>query len=118
MAYLIWVVRIVIFVLLFGLAARNTDMVHVRGYLGYEWQAPLALALLAATLVGVVLGILGAVRTMMYLRQVAPSPTSLPLQQAIETPLESADSAYGPSLKRPPMPYRKAGESLAGDEGA
>jgi putative membrane protein len=74
MAYLIWVVRIVIFVLLFGLAARNTDMVHVRGYLGYEWQAPLALALLAATLVGVVLGILGAVRTMMYLRQVAPSP--------------------------------------------
>jgi len=118
MAYLIWVVRILLFILLFGLAARNTDMVHVRGYLGYEWHAPLALALLAATLMGVVLGVIGAVRTMLYLRKIESKnkktyPQDMPFDSAKES-----DESLGLSVKRAPVSYRKAGESLAGEEGA
>jgi uncharacterized integral membrane protein len=117
MAYLIWVVRILLFILLFGLAARNTEIVHVRGYLGYEWQAPLALALLAATFVGVLLGVMGAVRTMLYLRSAAPNHQKSTQGVRVDD-LKDAEEALGLSAHRPPIPYRKAGESLAGDEGA
>jgi lipopolysaccharide assembly protein A len=117
MAYLIWVVRILFFILLFGLAARNTEIVHVRGYLGYEWQAPLALVLLAATFVGVLLGVMGAVRTMLYLRNAVPDQQK-PSQGVSVEDLKEADEALGLSTHKPPLSYRKAGESLAGDEGA
>jgi lipopolysaccharide assembly protein A len=117
MAYLIWVVRILLFVMLFGLAARNMDMVHVRGYLGYEWQAPLALALLAATFVGVLLGVLGAVRMMLYLRKISDDSRPAHSSSSPEIPLNTEDSASF-LVKRTPVSYRKAGESLAGEEGA
>jgi len=117
MAYLIWVVRILLFVLLFGLAARNTDIVHVRGYLGYEWQAPLALALLSATFLGVVLGVMGAVRTMLYLRKIS-ADTNKVIPEINLDPITDSEAFPVETEKRPPISYRKAGESLAGDEGA
>jgi lipopolysaccharide assembly protein A len=116
MAYLIWVVRILLFVLLFGLAARNTDIVHVRGYLGYEWQAPLALALLVSTFIGVLLGVIGAVRTMLYLRKIESKKLSAQ-NSPIDTHQDS-DDILGLAVKRPPVSYRKAGQSLADEEGA
>lgn len=57
MRYFSWVLRIVLFLLLLGFAVKNSEMVTLRYYLGYEWQAPLVLIILVFLLVGVVIGV-------------------------------------------------------------
>ena len=80
MAYLTWVVRILLFLVLLGFAARNLDQVRVHGFLGYEWHAPLVLVMLAVLVLGVGIGIAGALRTALALRRRAPpaAPESAP----------------------------------------
>lgn len=109
MAYFTWVARIVLFLLLLGFAARNLDVVHVHGFLGFEWQAPLVLVMLAALVVGVLLGAVGALRTALALRRpvaVEPAPgfTALP---------EPVDALVKP-LSMPPS----AAQALSDEEGA
>ena len=58
MRYLRWILWIVLFVLLFGFALKNTDAVVVRYFLGWEWHPPLSLALFVFFAAGVVLGLL------------------------------------------------------------
>jgi lipopolysaccharide assembly protein A len=58
MRYLRWVLWILLFVLLFGFALKNTDAVVVRYFLGWEWRPPLSLALFVFFAVGVALGLL------------------------------------------------------------
>lgn len=52
-------VKIVLFLLLLGFAALNSDGVTLRYFLGMEWQAPLSLVILAAFAVGLLTGLLG-----------------------------------------------------------
>lgn len=56
MRYLSWVLRIVLFLLLLGFAIKNSELVTLRYYLGYEWQAPLVLIIFLFLLIGVVIG--------------------------------------------------------------
>lgn len=72
MAYLTWVVRILLFLVLLGFAVRNLESVHVHGFLGYEWQAPLVLVMLATLVVGVLVGVAGTLRTALALRRREP----------------------------------------------
>jgi uncharacterized integral membrane protein len=53
------VVKIVLFLLLLGFAALNSDNVTLHYFLGLAWQAPLSLVLLAAFAVGLLIGLLG-----------------------------------------------------------
>jgi len=53
------VIKIVLFLLLLGFAALNSDSVTLRYFLGIEWQAPLSLVILAAFAVGLLAGLLG-----------------------------------------------------------
>lgn len=46
-----------LFLLALGFAAKNSEVVTVRYYLGAEWQAPLVVVLLLAFLLGVVAGV-------------------------------------------------------------
>ena len=48
----------VVFLLLLGFAFKNMDGVTVRYFLGFEWQAPLAIVLLVFFGVGSVIGVL------------------------------------------------------------
>ena len=59
MRYLSWALRILLFLLLFGFALKNTNPVTVRFYLGSQWEAPLALVLLVFFGVGAVAGVDG-----------------------------------------------------------
>ncbi|MGH8727218.1 MAG: lipopolysaccharide assembly protein LapA domain-containing protein [Burkholderiales bacterium] len=52
-----WILKIALFLLLFGFALKNTGMVAVHGYLGYEWQAPLILILLIFFALGIGIGL-------------------------------------------------------------
>lgn len=58
MRYLIWSLRIALFLLLFGFAVKNADTVTLHYYLGYEWQAPLVLILLLFFALGAAIGVL------------------------------------------------------------
>jgi uncharacterized integral membrane protein len=54
------VALIVLFLLLFGFALKNSEPVTVRFFLGQEWRAALSLVLLAFFGAGAVLGVLAS----------------------------------------------------------
>ncbi len=53
-----WLVKGVLFLLLLGLAIKNSDPVTLRYYLGLEWQAPMALVLFVFFVAGALMGLL------------------------------------------------------------
>jgi uncharacterized integral membrane protein len=55
--YLVWFLRVLLFLVLLGFAIKNTDPVAVRFYLGGEWEAPLVFVLLAAFVAGAAAGV-------------------------------------------------------------
>jgi len=69
MRALVWLLRAAVFVALFGLAVKNSGPVAVRFYLDSVWQAPLSLMLLAAFVVGAVVGLSVALTTVVRLRR-------------------------------------------------
>ncbi|PIV88523.1 MAG: DUF1049 domain-containing protein [Hydrogenophilales bacterium CG17_big_fil_post_rev_8_21_14_2_50_63_12] len=50
--------KIVLFVLLLGFAVKNSDVVTLHYFLGYEWQSPLALVILVSFAIGLLIGLL------------------------------------------------------------
>jgi putative membrane protein len=58
MKYLTWLLNAAIFFALFAFALNNQAPVTLHLFFGVAWQAPLVLALFAALLVGVALGVL------------------------------------------------------------
>ncbi len=67
MRYLIWSLRIMLFLLLLGFALKNDQSVTLRYFLGYAWETSLVVALLCFFIVGVIIGLLGMLG--MLLRQ-------------------------------------------------
>jgi putative membrane protein len=51
------ILKLILFLLLLGLAVKNSDFITVRYFLGLEWQAPLALVMLLAFAIGLVTGL-------------------------------------------------------------
>jgi uncharacterized integral membrane protein len=64
MKILLWLLRGVVFVALFGLAVKNSGTVDLRFYLDGVWQAPLSLVILAAFAIGAVVGLTATVVTL------------------------------------------------------
>lgn len=60
MRYLLWILKLLLFVVVLSFAVKNTDPVTVRYYLGNEWQAPLIAVLLIAFCAGAAIGIMVA----------------------------------------------------------
>ena len=60
MRYVIWLLRIVLFLMLLGFAVKNSDPVTVYYYFGAEWRAPMVFVLLICLCTGAALGILAA----------------------------------------------------------
>lgn len=58
MKVLAWAIRIVLFLFLLIFAVQNTESVNLRFVLGYVWQAPLVILLLAFFAAGALLGML------------------------------------------------------------
>ena len=57
MRYLVWLLRIVLFLLLLGFAIKNDQPVVLRYFFGYEWQISLVAVLLLFFAVGVGTGV-------------------------------------------------------------
>ena len=69
MRYLFWLLKFALFLLILSFAIKNTDMVSVRYYLGYEWQAPLVLVLLVFFGLGTLAGIVASLSQMLRQRR-------------------------------------------------
>jgi len=58
MKALLWVLRGILFVILLGLAIKNSDEVELRFFFDAAWQLPLSLVVLIALACGIVFGLL------------------------------------------------------------
>jgi uncharacterized integral membrane protein len=58
MSALLWLLRGFLFILLLGLAIKNSSDVELRFFFDAAWQAPLSVVILVAMVVGVVFGLL------------------------------------------------------------
>ena len=69
MRFVLWTLKLALFLLVLSFAVKNTDIVAVRYYLGYQWQAPLVLVLLAFFCRGVLVGIVSSLAHMLRQRR-------------------------------------------------
>lgn len=69
MRLLIWLLRAIVFVLLFGLAIKNSGPVFLRSYFESVWQAPLSLVMLACFAAGAAIGATAAFATLVRQRR-------------------------------------------------
>lgn len=64
-----WLIRIVVFVLFLAFAIENTEPIVINLFLGYYLEAPLVLFLLGTLLIGVLLGMLLLVPSLLRKRR-------------------------------------------------
>ena len=69
MRFFLWILKVALFLLVLSFAVKNTDMVAVRYYLGYQWEAPLVLVLLVFFCLGVLVGIAASLSQMLRQRR-------------------------------------------------
>lgn len=87
MQYLMWIIKVALFLLILSFAIVNTDPVTVRYYLGYQWQAPLVVVLLVAICTGALVGLLtGLFQTLRLRRQIAVLKRELDATRAVRSP--------------------------------
>lgn len=69
MRYFGWAVKFLIFVVVLAFALQNSQPVTMHYFLGYVWEAPLVVLLLAALVLGSLLGLLALLPTLFRLRR-------------------------------------------------
>nr|WP_314898824.1 lipopolysaccharide assembly protein LapA domain-containing protein [uncultured Deefgea sp.] len=69
MRYLLWLIKSIGFVLLFGFAMHNANPVRLNFYLDSSWEAPLALILLVFLVLGAAIGLLANLGQVIRLRR-------------------------------------------------
>ncbi|WP_244815490.1 lipopolysaccharide assembly LapA domain-containing protein [Caballeronia sp. Lep1P3] len=94
MKFIVWLIRVLVFVLLLVLALANTQTVTLNFLAGYAWTAPLILIGLAFFVVGLVAGLVSAVPALVRL-QMENGRLKREVRVAREAPVVKED---------PPMP--------------
>jgi len=64
-----WLLRALLFVMIFGFALMNTDTVRLRFFLGQSWETPMILALLLFFAFGAAIGVLACVSRLLGQRR-------------------------------------------------
>lgn len=94
MRYIVWLLKLALFVIVLTFAVKNTAPVTVHYYLGTEWEAPLILVLLVFFALGAALGLTaGLAQQFRQRREIAvlrrelqarrePPPPAVPLDAA------------------------------------
>ena len=65
MRYLSWFVRLMLFLMLLGLAVKNNQPITLHYFLGYEWQTTLVVVLLIFFAAGTAVGMLAMLGNML-----------------------------------------------------
>ncbi len=85
LTYLGWLAKLAIFLLVLGVALKNTQPVSFVSYLGYTWQSPLIVMLLLAFLLGALIGLLALIPYLFRLRRQASDRVRVIEPQTITT---------------------------------
>ena len=64
-----WSLRILVFLVLFAFAVKNTDPVALRFFFGAAWQAPMIVILFAFFAAGVLFGLLAVASPVVRMRR-------------------------------------------------
>ncbi len=91
MRYLGWVLKILIFVVVLGFALQNSQPVTLHYFLGYIWEAPLVVLLLAALLLGSLLGLLALLPTLFRIRKERAK-----LRKELDSIIDSTTTSFPP----------------------
>ncbi|MDR3410729.1 MAG: lipopolysaccharide assembly protein LapA domain-containing protein [Formivibrio sp.] len=67
--FLLWPLKFILFAVLFAFAMHNAEMVPLSFFLGYVWNAPLALLLLIFFILGASFGLLACLARLARLRR-------------------------------------------------
>ena len=92
MKALLWVLRGILFVILLGLAIKNSSDVELRFYFDAHWQVPLSIVILLSLVTGVVFGLLALLPPLFRQRR---SIAGLQRQAAEQARLAGRDAASG-----------------------
>lgn len=57
MRVIMWIIRLLLFFLLFGFAVKNDHLVSLHFFFGSSWQLPLVFVILVAFIAGALLGV-------------------------------------------------------------
>lgn len=88
MQYLMWIIKVALFLLILSFAIVNTDPVMVRYYLGHHWEAPLVVVLLVAVCAGALVGLLaGLFQTLQLRRELAALKRELAAARKHDAPV-------------------------------
>jgi uncharacterized integral membrane protein len=68
MKFIVWLIRVLVFVLLLVLALSNTQLATLNFLAGYTWSAPLILIGLAFFVIGLLAGLVSAMPAVVRLR--------------------------------------------------
>jgi lipopolysaccharide assembly protein A len=69
MKILSWILRIAVFIVLFGLAIKNSTQIEIKFFFDQAWQMPLSLAILIAFGVGAAFGLTAVLATLVKQRR-------------------------------------------------
>jgi putative membrane protein len=69
MRIIVWLVRLLAFILLLGFAIKNDALVTVNFYLGTNWQLPLVLVMLLMFTAGAAVGVTAMLSTLVSQRR-------------------------------------------------
>jgi putative membrane protein len=58
---LLWLLRVIVFVILFGLAVKNSGPMELRFYFDTSWQAPISVVVLTSFSIGILVGLTAVV---------------------------------------------------------
>jgi len=69
MKFIYFLAGLLLFIFLLGIAMKNNALVELHYYLGYTWQAPLSLLMLITFSLGVLLGIIACISSLIRQRR-------------------------------------------------
>lgn len=103
-----WLWRIALFLLLFAFALNNQQLVEVRWFLGYRWQAPMVFVVLIVFALGCAVGVLAMVPSWWRHRRGArqrdmllPEPVATPDAALMPAATAAGASAAGAAIEPP-----------------
>lgn len=67
--FFVWLLRVLVFIGLFGLAIKNSGPMELRFFLDQAWTAPVSVVILAVFSIGVAVGLTAALGVFMHPRR-------------------------------------------------
>ncbi|KAA3651165.1 MAG: LapA family protein [Proteobacteria bacterium] len=69
MRIIVWIIRLAVFLVLFGFAVKNDQLITLNFYMGEQWQLPLVFVILVAFAAGALVGVTATLSSLVRQRR-------------------------------------------------